>query len=480
MGCGCSIAGKEGNTKMSKGKNMWIFVTCIVVLLCGCGKASENGMTSAAATDAEAAENTVLNSTETDLPTTDSAKDALATGESGQDTLVSTNDELYGYMMDKWMEGDISELYAYASDELKALLDAESFNYMFMKPNSTFGNIMEIENEKVTVSGDIDVYTATLLFENVEANIALYFKNLEITGYNYDVRFVNAFDREYQDGIVESYFLLESGDYLLNAVYTHTDKSDAPSVLLVPGSGVSDYNETIGLLPTFEDIAMALAERGINTLRVEKRTNRYASKWTVKSGLDEEYIIDCNAALEWLRNNNEAGEIYILGHSLGAQIAVELAGQNEVNGLILFNGSARHLAEIAKDQYCELDPANSLHYKQFMDAAMNSTLDTAEGKFYFNCSDYYWADYNSLSTIENLKNVGIPTLIVNSRLDRQVKDADIELWQKEFADDDNVSIVIFDDISHFGYKIDTLDTSSLYKASAFPDDLADTFAKFCK
>ncbi|MGN1187928.1 MAG: hypothetical protein ACI4R6_05500, partial [Lachnospiraceae bacterium] len=91
-----------------------------------------------------------------------------------------------------------------------------------------------------------------LLFENAEANIALYFKNLEITGYNYDVRFVNAFDRECQDGITESYFLLESGDYLLNAVYTHTDKSDAPSVLLIPGSGVSDYNVTIVI---FDDIS---------------------------------------------------------------------------------------------------------------------------------------------------------------------------------------------------------------------------------
>lgn len=464
---------------MCKRKNMWVFLTCIVVLLCGCGKASENGATSAAATDTEVVDNTVLNSTETDLPTTDSSNDALTTGESGQGALPTTNDELYGYMMDKWMEGDISELYAYASDELKALLDAESFSYMFMKLISTFGNILEIKNEKVTVSGDIDVHTATLIFENAEANVGIYFKNLQITGYNYDVRFVNAFDRECQEGITESYFLLESGDYLLNAVYTHTDKSDAPSVLLVPGSGVSDYNETIGLLPTFEDIAMELAERGINTLRVEKRTNRYASKWTVKSGLDEEYIIDYNAALEWLRNKNETGEIYILGHSLGAQIAVELAGHNEVNGLILFNGSARHLAEIAKDQYCELDPANSSYYKQFMDAAMNSTFETAEGKFYFNCSDYYWADYNRLSTIENLKNTGIPTLIVNSLLDRQVKDADIELWQEEFADDDNVSIVIFDDISHFGYRIDTLNTSALYKASAFPEDLADTFAKFC-
>lgn len=478
MGCGCSISRKEGKTKMRK--NMWILLICLIILLCGCGKAAENGPTSVAATDTEVVENTVLNSTEVDLTTTESAKDALATAESGQGALLSTNDELYGYMMDKWMEGDISELYAYASDELKALLDAESFSYMFMKPNSTFGNIVEIKNEKVTVSGDIDVHTATLLFENAEANIALYFKNLKITGYNYDVRFVNSFDREYQDGITESYFLLESGDYLLNAVYTHTDKSDAPSVLLIPGSGVSDYNETIGLLPTFEDIALELAERGINTLRFEKRTNRYSSKWTVKSGLDEEDFIDCNAALEWLRNNNETGEIYILGHSLGAQIAVELASQNEVNGLILFNGSARHLAEIAKDQYCELDPANSSYYKQFMDAAMNSTLDTAEGKFYFNCSDYYWADYNRLSTIETLKNIEIPTLIINSRLDRQVKDADIELWQKEFADDDNVSIVIYDDISHFGYKIDALDTSSLYKASAFPDDLADTFAGFCR
>ncbi|MGN0402232.1 MAG: hypothetical protein ACI4HQ_08240 [Acetatifactor sp.] len=454
---------------MEKKVYMQVFLTCIVVLLCGCGRGT-NGTTSSASSDTVILEDAILNSAEA----------GLSTHAPEQDIQPVTNTELYDYMIEQWMRGDVSKLYAYASDEIKELVNVERFNFMFMTLNSTFGDILEIKNESVFMYGDIAVHTATLVFENVEADIKIYIEKLQIVGYNSDVRFQKAFDRECQEGIIESYFLLKSGDYLLNAVYTHTDNSDAPSVLLIPGSGVSDYNETIGLLPTFEDIALELAKRGVNSLRFEKRTNRYPSEWTIKSGLDEEYFIDCNAALEWLKKNNETGEIFVLGHSLGVQIAVSLAEQNEVSGLILFNGSARHLAEIAKDQYCDMDPANSLYYQQLMDGAMNSTWDTAKGLFYFNCSDFYWADYNSLSTIDTLRNEGTRTLIVNSLLDHQLYDADIELWQKEFAEDKNVTIMVYDDISHFGYKIDTLDPSSIYNATAFPNELADTFAEFCK
>jgi len=465
-------------------KIVFIFIT---ILLCGCGKNMEEETIPTQQPDTNIEELSTRTS-EIRLPTsapeitlpTSAPVSSLPIQEVEQVSFPTSNDELYHYLMERWQEGNLSELYSYAADEMKALVDAEQFNSMFLTLNNTFGTMVKIIDEKSTEAGENSTYTATLVFEHVEAYIQVNISNLKIAGYTYDVRFVTNFENKLGDGITESFFLLESGAYKLNAVYTHTEESNAPTVLLIPGSGVSDYNETIGLLPTFKDIAMELAERGINSLRFEKRTNRYASDWTLQSDMDEEYFEDCQAALEWIRKTNESGEIILFGHSLGAQVAVSIAEQEDVNGLILFNGSARHLAEIAKDQYCEFDSVNATYYQQYMEAAMNCTQDTAKGYYYYGCSDYYWVDYNKLSTVEMLKKSEIQTLIINSRLDHQVYDADINLWQTEFADAQNVTIVVYDDISHFGYKIDTHDVTSVYKKTEFPDELADTFAEFCQ
>lgn len=456
-----------------------VFLVLVAILLCGCGRNMEDEIPSVQQPDINITEELPTNAPEITLPT-NAPEISLPAQEIEQIVLPTSNDELYHYLMEQWKAGELLGLYSYASDEMKTLVDAEQFNSMFLTLNNTFGNIVKTENEKSAKDGGNSTYTATLIFEHVEAYIQVNISDLKIVGYNYDVRFVTDFENKLENGITESFFLLESGEYNLNAVYTDTENSNAPTVLLIPGSGVADYNETVGLLPTFADIAMELAERGINSLRFEKRTNRYASEFTVEAGLDEEYFIDCKAALEWIRNNNESGDIILFGHSLGAQIAVSLAEQENVKGLILFNGSARHLAEIAKDQYCEIDPVNAAYYQQYMDAAKAATQDTAKGYYYYGCSDYYWADYNELSTVDSLKRLGIQTLVINSRFDHQMYDEDINLWQTELADDKNVTIVVYDDISHFGYRIDTYDATSVYKKTEFPDDLAEIFAEFCE
>jgi hypothetical protein len=290
---------------------------------------------------------------------------------------------------------------------------------------------------------------------------------------------VKPFDKELGNGITESYFLLESGGYKLNAVYTFCAENNSAAVLLVPGSGPSDFNETVGLLTPFKDIAIGLAKNGVNSLRFEKRTNRYPDGFTAKSGIDGEYYDDCKAAVSWLEKQNTSG-IYLLGHSLGGQIAAALAEKVNTKGIILFNSSARHLADISADQYSRLDPSNKAAYEQYAQAAKAATAGTAKGLYYYSLTDYYWASYNEINVIESLKNAGIPVLIINSSADNQTFTDDIELWKKELSETEQVTIKIYDDISHFGYKIDTNDTASLYKPAAFPVELIDEFVKIIK
>lgn len=282
-----------------------------------------------------------------------------------------------------------------------------------------------------------------------------------------------------QSNIEEKKFILESNGYKLNAVYTYINDGKAhPAVLLISGSGPSDYDETLGTLKPFKDIAEGLANEGINSLRVDKRTFSYAAEFNVKCGIEEEYLDDCNAAIEYLKSQNVSG-LYLLGHSLGGQIATELAANIDgIDGMILFNSSARHLADIACDQYSALDPVNQESYRTYANAAKNATAISAKGYYYYSASDYYWASYNQMDTAKNISDANIKALIVNSRFDKQSFDEDLELWQTLFSNSENVSIRVYDDISHFGYKIDTTDPTSIYTQVDFPKELIIDFANF--
>ena len=284
-----------------------------------------------------------------------------------------------------------------------------------------------------------------------------------------------------QGSIEEKHFVLESNGYKLNAVYTYIDDGNAhPAVLLIAGSGPSDYDETLGTLKPFKDIANGLAKEGINSLRVDKRTFSYAANFDIKCGIEEEYLDDCNTAIEYLKSQNISG-LYLLGHSLGGQIATELAASIEgVDGMILFNSSARHLADIACDQYSAADPVNIESYITYAEAAKNATASSAKGYYYYGATDYYWASYNSIDTAQNIVEANINTLIINSKFDKQSFDEDLNLWSTLFSDSANVSICVYDDISHFGYKIDTTDPSSIYTQVDFPSEVISDFTDFIK
>ena len=284
-----------------------------------------------------------------------------------------------------------------------------------------------------------------------------------------------------QGSIEEKHFVLESNGYKLNAVYTYIDDGNAhPAVLLIAGSGPSDYDETLGTLKPFKDIANGLAKEGINSLRVDKRTFSYAANFDIKCGIEEEYLDDCNTAIEYLKSQNISG-LYLLGHSLGGQIATELAASIEgIDGMILFNSSARHLADIACDQYSAADPVNIESYITYAEAAKNATASSAKGYYYYGATDYYWASYNSIDTAQNIVEANINTLIINSKFDKQSFDEDLNLWSTLFSDSANVSICVYDDISHFGYKIDTTDPSSIYTQVDFPSEVISAFTDFIK
>ena len=107
-------------------------------------------------------------------------------------------------------------------------------------------------------------------------------------------------------------------------------------VVFVQGSGANDRDETLGPNKPLRDLAYGLGSQGIASLRYDKRTKVLGPR--VKTELknwtfDDEVVDDAVAALVMVAARNEAGPIFIVGHSLGAILAPRIAAAAEKKGV---------------------------------------------------------------------------------------------------------------------------------------------------
>jgi pimeloyl-ACP methyl ester carboxylesterase len=126
-----------------------------------------------------------------------------------------------------------------------------------------------------------------------------------------------------------------------------------PAVVLVHGSGPQDADESIGGSRVFRDIAWGLASRGIAVLRYEKRTHAFPERWKLGMTVEEEALADAVAGCAKLRAapRVDGARVFVLGHSLGAMLAPEIARRDgKAAGVILLAAGARPLADIIVEQ----------------------------------------------------------------------------------------------------------------------------------
>ena len=95
-----------------------------------------------------------------------------------------------------------------------------------------------------------------------------------------------------------------------------------PAVVLLPGSGSLDRDETIGRNKPLKDVAWGLASRGVAVLRFDKVTFAHASELenSTHFTLDDEYLPHSLAAVHLLQEHPavDPARVFVLGHSLGA------------------------------------------------------------------------------------------------------------------------------------------------------------------
>ena len=223
-----------------------------------------------------------------------------------------------------------------------------------------------------------------------------------------------------------------------------------PAVVLVHGSGPHDRDETIAANKPFKDIAEGLASQGVAGLRYDKRTFKYAGQLGSEITIEDEVVADAVAAVSWLRSRPEVDDqrVFIVGHSLGAQLAPEIGARAQpVAGLVLLAPPGRLPWDIALDQMRYLG-VQAEHIKRAEVAAqrLRDGLDTS-GDF-LGAPRSYWKDWASHDGVATAKKLARPTLILHGERDYQITSVDIEAWRQGLNGQKGVTIVSLPELNH--------------------------------
>lgn len=289
--------------------------------------------------------------------------------------------------------------------------------------------------------------------------------------FGYDGRYVGLFFGYYEpegadplpEGLTETDVTVDAGTgYPLPGTLTSSDSSDhGVAAVIVHGSGPNDRDGTVGANKPYRDIARGLAEKGIDVLTYDKRTDVYAqiSQDPARYTVEDEVVDDAVAAVRML-NGMGYGKVFIIGHSLGGMLAPYIAQQcgDMCDGFVSLAGSPRTITDILADQlwaqYSQLPDAEA--YRAYIDGELakaeslaSMTDDERASTTVFGQSGYYIWSLNSIDEVPIAESLDIPMLFLQGSADYQVyADVDFRMWKDALSSDPDAGFVLYDGLNH--------------------------------
>jgi pimeloyl-ACP methyl ester carboxylesterase len=233
----------------------------------------------------------------------------------------------------------------------------------------------------------------------------------------------------------------------------------APMVLIIPGSGPTDRNgnNPLGVrAATYRLLAEGLAQRGIGTVRIDKR-GMFGSRSAVADGnavTIGDYATDTESWIAAIRKQTGVPCVWVLGHSEGGLVALASA-QNapDICGLVLVSAAGRPLGEVLREQI-RSNPANAPIIDQAMAAIDSleagkhvdvSTMNPALMPLFAPQVQGFLISVFSYDPAKLIAAVNKPVLILQGKRDMQVSVADAERLKHAAP---TAKLVLLDDTNH--------------------------------
>jgi hypothetical protein len=255
-------------------------------------------------------------------------------------------------------------------------------------------------------------------------------------------------------------------------------KSDtpAPAVVFLSGSGPNDKDETIGPNKPFADIARGLGDRGIASLRFDKRTFAIKDKGKLADAqLKDQYYEDAAAALALVGSHPriDAERIFVVGHSEGAMVAPKVAAAFPgTRGIVMMAPGVRpidvmlieqiefggKLTGRSADEIAEQTKELTATFAAIRDPERKDTPP------FMGAPATYWREVIALDVPQMVRDSKLPILVLQGDEDIQVrKGADFELLQERAGSSGGrVSYRSFSGLNHLFMKVERASTGAEY------------------
>jgi uncharacterized protein len=271
-----------------------------------------------------------------------------------------------------------------------------------------------------------------------------------------------------------------------------------PAVILVPGSGPVDRDETVAGIAIFRQLAGALADRGFLVVRYDKRGAGQSGGRTENATL-EDFADDVRAVFDWLKKRSDVDKksVAVVGHSEGGSVAL-LAGakEDEIASLVLVATPGTRGAELILEQQAhqlDLMKVSAEERAAKVDLQNRIQLAVLSGVGWERVppemrkqADTPW--FRSLLSFDPAKvmpRVKQPILVVQGALDKQVTphhaDTLVQLARQR-KKNPPVEFVALPGVNHLLAKAETgeVDEYGALKARTIVPDVAEKIAAFLR
>ena len=269
---------------------------------------------------------------------------------------------------------------------------------------------------------------------------------------------------------IEKIIIGENTKYPLNGLLTLPENitEPVPAVVFVHGSGSSNMDEKVGQLTPFKDLAEGLANKGIASIRYDKRSFAHGLKMVRDKStiitVKEETIDDAILATELLKKDSriDSHNIFIIGHSMGGMLAPRIDSEGgKYKGLIIMAGTPRKLEDVMLEQ----NEAVLSSAKGLVNWIVRKQVAKLSGLFsgLYELSDeeakkkkvmggttlYYFKEMGEHSVADYLATTKKPMLIVQGEKDFQVSvEKDFNEYKRLLNDKTNVEFRLYENLNH--------------------------------
>ncbi len=249
-----------------------------------------------------------------------------------------------------------------------------------------------------------------------------------------------------------------------------TEHKTSTLVIMIGDYGPTDRNGNQNFSKHYllKKLAEQLTKQGLSTFRYDKRIVKQVKKNNIDSKLTfDDFIIDAITTIRYFKTKNKYDSIFIVGHGQGSLVG-SIAAKEGINGLISIAGTGNPIDKVIAEQVAQASPGLLKDTERLIDllkkGKTTNDYPPALSSIFNKDIQAFMASWMQYNPQKELKDLNLPTLIINGTKDLEVPLKETKLLQAAAL---NAKTVIIDNMNHVLFIIEggNLENSKSYNES---------------